>query len=49
MCLTKDLEFENMSCEEATKRLRKVNEYSDDNKLTELNVLINPSKRRVKP
>ena len=41
MCLTKDLEFENMSCQEATKRLRKINEYSNDNKLTKLNVLIN--------
>ena len=47
MCLTKDLEFENMSCQEATKRLRKINEYSDDNKLTELNVLINKLNRNT--
>ena len=40
MHLSKDLEYEKMSRHEVTKKLRKINEYSDDNKLTDLNVLI---------
>ena len=44
MRLSKDLEFENMSRHELTKRLRKINGHSDANKLTELNVLINKLK-----
>ena len=44
MLLTKDLEFENMSRHEVTERLREINKYSDDNKLTELNVLISKLK-----
>ena len=44
MRLNKDLEFENMSRHEITERTRKINEYNDDNKLTELNVLINKLK-----
>ena len=34
MRLNKDLESENMSRHEITERTRKINEYNDDNKLT---------------
>ena len=37
---SKDLEFDNMSCHEVTERLRKINEYNNDNNLTELDALI---------
>ena len=40
MHLSKDLEYEKMSRHEVMEKLRKINEYSDDNKLTELNILI---------
>ena len=43
MRLRKDLEFENTSRHDVTERQRKINEY-DDNKLTELNVLIDKPK-----
>ena len=41
ICLSKDLEFDNMSHHEVTGRLGKINEYNNDNNLTELNVLRN--------
>ena len=41
ICLSKDLEFDNMSHHEVTGRLGKINEYNNDNDLTELNVLRN--------
>ena len=44
MRFTKDLEFQNMSRLAVTERLRKINEYNDDKKITELNNLINKLK-----
>lgn len=48
MRLFKDLEFDNMSCYEVVGRLRKINEYNNDNNLAELNVLIEKLKKHEK-
>ena len=43
--LSKDLNLKNMSCHQVAQRLRKINEYNHDNRLTKLNVLIDKLKR----